>query len=419
LNPSGVLADEESEIRAGRQEKFLKDISNFREAFKAAIQIGLADEVILSHQSLFWIYEIQGWFVDGSELFKWCLIQIEDDTYNEEMKMVEGLLYAMLGRMEQLLGNQIEGTQHMLVGQELLKDIPYRVEKIFCENLWLLSSKAGELPYDQLYEYYSELIERFQGAKQIWGEAIVHNLWGQTALGRGVLDDAKTHLEEALRLNRMLNDTRGIAWSLGGLGGLAYLQKKLEEAKLLYEESLAAHKQVGYSYLVALMHRDLGNVCGELQQNTESVDNYYKALEIFNKTNTRSYMVVTRIDIANTLMNATDHDGSTEHLELAHMDLDDTMNAPIHIYFALVLARWLTKTRETDLSFDLIAWILQHPAWDKGFGEFLNLLLTELEEKIPEEKIEKLREGEVEVVSSTTFSEATQKLMQYSSKQNT
>jgi predicted ATPase/class 3 adenylate cyclase len=406
-----LLSDNEADIRAGRQGRYLIDIANFREAFKTAVQYGFAEEIILSHQSLFWIYEIQGWFVDGAELFQWCLDRIKGKILNTDMKMVEGMLFSMLGRMKYLQGEQVEGTKHMQLGSEILENCPQRVEALFCKNLWLLSLKTKEYSYIELCKCFENVLELFRDEKQAWGEAITQNLWGQTALERGVLDDAKTHLEEALRLNKQINDTRGIAWSLGSLGTLAHLKSNLDEAKQLYEESLAAHKLVGYSYLVALMYRALGDVCVELEQIEEGMEFYNQALEIYIKTNSRSSAALTRIIIANALILVNDIKASALYLEQAYVGINESVDAFLFVYFVLVLARWLSKFGEIDQSFNLVAWIMQHPSWNKGFADFVELLLAEFEQEKSKNEVEQLRMGKIMIKSTSIFSEAKDKLM--------
>jgi tetratricopeptide (TPR) repeat protein len=49
---------------------------------------------------------------------------------------------------------------------------------------------------------------------------------------------AAHHFEEALRLQREIGDTRGVAWALNNLGVLAHTQGELTAARCHYEEAL-------------------------------------------------------------------------------------------------------------------------------------------------------------------------------------
>jgi tetratricopeptide (TPR) repeat protein len=88
------------------------------------------------------------------------------------------------------------------------------------------------------------------------------NVLGDAARNRGDYERAAELLEKSLALHRKAEDTRGVAWSLGGLANVSSERGDYEQAMKLYEEGLALSRELDGAellgdYLISLGYESL------------------------------------------------------------------------------------------------------------------------------------------------------------------
>jgi predicted ATPase/class 3 adenylate cyclase/Tfp pilus assembly protein PilF len=88
------------------------------------------------------------------------------------------------------------------------------------------------------------------------------NVLGDAARHRGDYERAAELLEKSLALHRAAGDTRGVAWSLGGLANVSSERGNYEQAKKHYEEGLALSRELDGAellgdYLISLGYESL------------------------------------------------------------------------------------------------------------------------------------------------------------------
>jgi hypothetical protein len=95
--------------------------------------------------------------------------------------------------------------------------------------------------------------------------AIIHNNLGLLDLRAegGDLGRAQRHLQEALRLRRLLGDARGLAETLGNLGVLAQVQGDLPQAARHHAEALEQEKALGHTFGIGRALCNLGEAALE------------------------------------------------------------------------------------------------------------------------------------------------------------
>ncbi len=84
------------------------------------------------------------------------------------------------------------------------------------------------------------------------------NVLGDAARHRGDYERAVELLEKSLALHRAVNDTRGVAWSLGSLATVSTDLGNYEQAKQLYEEGLVLSRDLGGAELLGAYLISLG-----------------------------------------------------------------------------------------------------------------------------------------------------------------
>jgi predicted ATPase len=118
------------------------------------------------------------------------------------------------------------------------------------------------------------------------GEVVVagfQNVLGDAARLRGDYDQAAKLLKKSLALHRAVEDTRGVAWSLGSLATVLTDLGNYEQAKQLYEEGLPLSRDLGGAellgaYLISLGYEYLleGDPERATELNEEAVGLYRK-----------------------------------------------------------------------------------------------------------------------------------------------
>ncbi len=115
----------------------------------------------------------------------------------------------------------------------------------------VVASSRGE--HDQARHLAETSLRLFEELDDRWGTAAASRLLGFRAAGsvghhrsdRIDLDAGTRFLERSLALARELNDRRGIAWSLVGLGTILWEQGDWRKAAATCEEALALFREVG------------------------------------------------------------------------------------------------------------------------------------------------------------------------------
>jgi WD40 repeat protein/predicted ATPase/DNA-binding SARP family transcriptional activator len=130
-----------------------------------------------------------------------------------------------------------------------------------------LAAALGEFwwPRGHLHEgrrWLARLLERGAGSETVRAKALYRA--GELAYGQGDPTSAIALLEEALALYRRLDDRRGTACVLRGLGNASMLIGNPQEAASFRTESLALFRQVGDSWGIAWMLLEIGRTESDL-----------------------------------------------------------------------------------------------------------------------------------------------------------
>lgn len=142
------------------------------------------------------------------------------------------------------------------------------------ENL-LGQAAMYEANFAEARERFGRALEQFTQAQQNvevanvrtnLGVAERRDSSGSPAERAGRLEAAEAHLQEALRLRRVLQDRRGLAETLNSLGVLAYERGEMERAEGFYREALAYQQEVWNTLEAALLISNLGEVAEKRQE---------------------------------------------------------------------------------------------------------------------------------------------------------
>jgi predicted ATPase/class 3 adenylate cyclase len=214
--------------------------------------------------------------------------------YGREKLQESGEAAAIRGRHLQYFLTLAETAETRLTSEER-SDWLARLETEH-DNLrsaleWAQESKAVEdglrlagalSDFWQVRGYWAEGQQRFAGLLALPGAeartaARARALYpaGRLAYCRGEIAAARSLYEESLAINLELEDERGTAASLNGLGDVTRLQGDLDRARSLYEESMALYRKLGDRWRVTFALSGLGDVA-RLQGDLEAARSRYQ-----------------------------------------------------------------------------------------------------------------------------------------------
>jgi tetratricopeptide (TPR) repeat protein len=158
------------------------------------------------------------------------------------------------------------------------------------ELKWQLGqAHRGLSSYNRAKQLYEESLTAFVDADN--KEGIVKALYELGWLVGYILrryDDGEPYFRESLEIAREIDDKRGIAWALNGMGAMAHWQGKQAEAIEYYQESLALAQEIGDTARVAGAYNNIGLVQNELGLYEEAKGNLEESLRIFREIGNRA-----------------------------------------------------------------------------------------------------------------------------------
>ncbi len=130
---------------------------------------------------------------------------------------------------------------------------------------------------------------------------------GSTSLFSGELAQAMAHYEEGLRLSREIGDRFGVASALQGIGWVAITRRTYPEAARAAEESLALYRAVGFQRGIAQALGILGIVASVERDDARAVALLEDSLEIYRKVKDRDGIAMGQALLGHAVRVAGDH----------------------------------------------------------------------------------------------------------------
>jgi tetratricopeptide (TPR) repeat protein len=150
----------------------------------------------------------------------------------------------------------------------------------------LVSRGRGELSrrqYEAARKAFAELLALATACRSEAMQVQAAVGLGEALLGLRQLDEARGHLDEALRAGRAAGDPGVECRALHGLATVAHRQGQFPRATALYKEALRVLPRVGGTepQLAGEIHLYLGTVLGRMGHIDEAVEAYTTARELF------------------------------------------------------------------------------------------------------------------------------------------
>lgn len=151
-------------------------------------------------------------------------------------------------------------------------------EGLALARLGLVERNHGN--WAEAFAYYSASRDVFEAQNEPFRVANIQNSLGLLASDNGDYAKAREHIEQCLSVLRNVHNSAMMALALTGLAWVNYLDGHYEPAYTHSAESLALSREQGDRWMIANNLGNLGRICCEQDNLTESCIYFHEALEI-------------------------------------------------------------------------------------------------------------------------------------------
>lgn len=278
------LATRLADLRGAQQQTALAaisaDMDHIRAAWRRACATADVQALARAAASLFHVYDMRSWFVEGCEVFQLASQAMEPRQQDGAGAVVYANLLARQGWFTFHLGRQREAQNLLQRSLDLLRAQHAHADMIFALNyLAAVCAYLGE--YDRAQLLGDESLALAQALGDQYGRAVACNVLGQAAYDQGKYKAAQTYSQQSLRIEQQLGNQWSMAFSLTNLGKVAYITGNYAEARRFFNESLRIRQAIGDIRGVATCFSRLGETAVALGDVAEARERYAQSLAMF------------------------------------------------------------------------------------------------------------------------------------------
>lgn len=269
----------------------LRDLDNVRLAWRWAVEHNRQTEIEQSMESLLHFYEIQGWFLEGEEVFRRAATMLEvqcalQETSSGRTVMPEScLLYGRVLYRQTWFRNRL--------------GLYERLEEQFQKSLWLLRRADDRMRQELavcLLAFGMSFIHRREGAKAVsllqesltiykeigdlWGGGVALLCLGQAVVTLGQFEEAERLSQESVVLLSQIGERRYIIHAMSTLGRLAALQGNYPQAERWHQECLEWRIELDDRVGIAYTLNDLADTARRQGRSDQARQYYQQSLTL-------------------------------------------------------------------------------------------------------------------------------------------
>ncbi|MDA0350594.1 MAG: NB-ARC domain-containing protein [Chloroflexi bacterium] len=219
------------------------DLDNIRAAWSVAVEAGGADFSTRAAFALWFIYEVHGWHLPGSQLFGAAAAALANSA--DAPLPLRAFCLAGQSWFVGLTGDPARGREYGDQSLAILESLaPSHVNffAISCRNINLLYAGAME----EMFATNAAAIETAHGIGDDWWSNLMRDWTSHALLGLGRFAEAQTVAAQAQAFWEQTGDHWGMIWSLEALAGSARAEGRLGEAGELYRRLLQVNQELGF-----------------------------------------------------------------------------------------------------------------------------------------------------------------------------
>jgi len=244
------LSQREIAIQGGHQAETLPEIDNIRLAWRWAYNHNKYSAIRKSYYSLFWLFQLPGWFKEALSSFGRAEGTLHQDHMAGERGIAYGAVLSLLGWFTNLTGDHERGLERIIQSQALLRKLNAKKE-LAIANMVVYLHGDERISLDERVKLLEESLTISEEIEIPHLRSDILLWLGWAARDQGEFDKAEHFYHEALQLSKSLNSHRTIAETLRSLGELSFLGGDCTEAREFYEESLSLLRSAGYKIAIS------------------------------------------------------------------------------------------------------------------------------------------------------------------------
>jgi tetratricopeptide (TPR) repeat protein len=250
------LSQRETDNLGGQQADTLADVDNIRLAWQWAYNHKKYCAIRKSYLSLFWLYQIPGWFNEALSSFARAEEKLRPDLMTGEPGIVYGAVLFSLGWFTYLTGDHERGLERIIQSQTILRKLAAKKELAIANAIVCL--RGGQrISLGERVKLLEESLAIFEEMELPHLKSDILLWLGWAARDRGELEQAEHYFVESLRINREINSHRGIGSSMASLGDLSFHKGDYSTAREHYQQQLTHLQIAGYKSAICTAYESL------------------------------------------------------------------------------------------------------------------------------------------------------------------
>jgi predicted ATPase/transcriptional regulator with XRE-family HTH domain len=391
----GLLQEQGVRLQSHQQKEAVAELTANMDNIRAAWDWSIANHEFIRlyrvSAKLMHLFEVRNWFIEAEITFRKTADSLQASIRESELDATHQVaLHAMLahlGYFQFRLGRGEEASNILSQSAAFLRTSAEPIAAVYalyylgidCCILGKFSAAKDSLEV-------SRMLARECG--EHWFEAMDSEFLGRVAIEQGEYEQARQYLSEALAILRELGDPSMIAHTLSYLGRAMQLMGEYPEAARLLRESLELSRENGYNVAMSLALFGLGKIAYEEGRFQEAQSFFSESARLFQEIEDTHRLSRTLYHRGLNSMTLGDSLGAQNDFRTALKLAFEGGFTPSTLNALTGLAALGSQQKASQEIFELILYIVQHPASTQETRNLAVQLQREVEAKLPPEQVE-------------------------------
>ena len=373
---SRLLAKHGAGLHCSRQLEYLAElapeIDNFRQFWKWSIELGEYDLLDSALNTLFDLYSLKSYFLEGVEIFDRAARAVKKKNLNLYYRLI-----ARKGRFLMRLGKYNEDLSALKSCRRYFEKNSLSFELIAVYlTLGTIYRNRGEL--QKAKDLYRKCLLHAKADKDAYREALAINNLGIIAYREGKIAEAKRKYEKSLSIFK----SAGLEWAttlaLNNLGIIYYTQNQFDEAKRFFSSNISTFEKVGDIKGKALSISNLGTIAYEQGYYEKAIQYHKKSLSLALQIGEIWAIANDYANLAFSYLELNDFTRTRINIKKSLSNSKELNIPPMMLYALIVLAGLEHKQGKSQKARELFQFILAHPASSTSVRDRCNKLMQRL-----------------------------------------
>jgi DNA-binding SARP family transcriptional activator/predicted ATPase/TolA-binding protein len=380
------LLDREERLKGSQQKEALveveQEIENIRIACDYIFKQAKEQEIDQVLESLFFLYEVRGWLLEGEEMFAKAVQGMTQtvpnwQTLNHRQKYLLARALVAQGRFALRLSQFEKAGELLEQCLAICEEIGEQRKRGYAlNNLAVLAFLLGD--YGQAREHLQQGLAIFREVDDVLGLAFTLYSMGNGALAAGNYPLARQLYEESLFWHRRQGYKQGIAISVYWLAETAARQQACTEAEQIFQESLLVRQDIEDRWGIAMSLNSLGQVAFSQGDYRLAEQHYQESLQLFREIGDRKGAAAALSNLGNTSAAVLKPQEAKAYLRQALQIALEIHLTPMLLDVLCDMGVLLAQEGEEEQVVQLLNLVVQHPGSDRRTLDKAEQLLAAL-----------------------------------------